>query len=130
MKIYDTTFLIDLQRDFVNGTKGPSTRFLESHPDEDCAISVISEVEFLEGYEQYREGLDFLAPFQKRDVTRPIALIASRIRRRLRRQGSMIGDFDILIASTALDAESELVTANTEHFARISDLKLVNYRKL
>ena len=50
--------------------------------------------------------------------------IFARIRAALRRRGQMISDFDILIASTALQYELTLLTRNTRHFARIPNLRL------
>ena len=103
-------------------------KFLERHPDETMGISVISGLEFLEGYAQLREGEEFLEPFQKLDVTHRIARTGSRLRRKLRKQDQAIGDFDILIAATALDTGASLITADTRHFSRIPDLDLVEYR--
>lgn len=45
----------------------------------------------------------------------------------LRRRGALIGDADILIASTALEHGLELVTNNTKHFANVSGLMLKNW---
>ena len=41
----------------------------------------------------------------------------------------MIGDFDVLIAATALDAGILLVTGNVEHFQRVPGLELESYRE-
>ena len=41
----------------------------------------------------------------------------------------MIGDFDVLIAATALDAGIPLVTANTAHFQRVEGLSVELYRQ-
>ncbi|HEY0739792.1 MAG TPA: type II toxin-antitoxin system VapC family toxin [Herpetosiphonaceae bacterium] len=47
----------------------------------------------------------------------------------LHRRGELVGDADILIAATALVAGYGLVTNNERHFARISDLTIVNWLK-
>ena len=41
--------------------------------------------------------------------------------------GSLIGDFDILIAATALSEGIPLVTDNTDHFGRIEGLEVEIY---
>jgi tRNA(fMet)-specific endonuclease VapC len=128
MMVLDTAFLIDLQREWVAGTTGPAMQFLDKNADETMAISVISALEFLEGYARLRDGEEFLAPFLSIDVTPRISRVGSRLRRRLRKQGQAIGDFDILIAATALDIGALLVTADARHFARIPDINVVGYR--
>ena len=50
-----------------------------------------------------------------------------KIKANLRRKGEIIGDFDILIASIALSHDETLVTNNTDHFERISELKYENW---
>lgn len=41
----------------------------------------------------------------------------------------MIGDFDILIAATAMDAGLTLVTDHARHFERIEGLMVEGYRE-
>ncbi len=45
----------------------------------------------------------------------------------LRRSGQPVADFDVIIASTAIAAQLTLVTNNTRHYERISDLALENW---
>jgi tRNA(fMet)-specific endonuclease VapC len=45
----------------------------------------------------------------------------------LRRKGQLIGDIDLLIASVAVSNNLTLVTNNTRHFERISELSLENW---
>ena len=40
-----------------------------------------------------------------------------------------IGDMDMFIAATALEEDLILVTGNTDHFERITDLKIENWIK-
>jgi len=40
----------------------------------------------------------------------------------LEKSGSMIGDFDVLIASTAINSDITLVSGNERHFKRIVTL--------
>jgi tRNA(fMet)-specific endonuclease VapC len=58
------------------------------------------------------------------DLNRDILEEFARIRGRLRASGQVIGDFDILIAATALHHDMTLVTRNRRHFERVPDLSL------
>lgn len=128
MKLLDTCFLIHLQREWVKGLPGPAMGYLRGHEGEEFAVSAVTVLEFLEGYEQCADGRRFLEAFPVLVVTSEVADIGSRIRRSLRMRGEMIGDFDILIAATAIHAGIPLVTDNLRHFARVDRLALEAYR--
>jgi predicted nucleic acid-binding protein len=81
------------------------------------------------GAEADRDGEEFLSPFLQLDVTARVSRTGSRIRRQLRKQGAMIGDFDILIGATALEVGADLVTADPDHYARIPSLAVAGYRE-
>ena len=130
MKILDTSFLIFLQREWSRGETGAARRYLAQDESEEFRISVISALEFLEGYRQTGDGERFLEPFPQLEVTEGVARIASRIRRTLRQRGAMIGDFDILIAATALLAGIPIVTDNIRHFERVDGLVVETYRSI
>jgi len=127
--LLDTTFLIDLQRDLAGTGRGDATRFLESHAEATPSISLITWMEFAEGYSTRREDACrlFLSRFSLLMPGPAIAWRASRISRRLRRTGSAIGDHDLWIAATAMANGLPLVTRNTRHFKRIADLKILPY---
>jgi len=128
LKILDTCFLIHLQREWVRRQPGPATRFLEIHAGDEFGVSVISVLEFLEGYGNSADGERFLSPFTQLPVTTEVARSGSRIRRVLRQRGETIGDFDIVIAATALEAGRTLVTDNVRHFDRVEGLVVEGYR--
>ena len=128
MKLLDTCFLIDLHREFHRGKQLGPSRYLKKHGQETFALSVISLTEFLEGFEAVEDGEKFLRPFQWLSVNPAVAREASRIRRQLRLQGKLIGDFDILIAATALVGNFQLVTRDDRHFQRVRNLKVESYR--
>lgn len=50
-----------------------------------------------------------------------------RFKSKLRAQGNLIEDFDILIASIAYANECILVTNNLSHFERLDELKIENW---
>ncbi len=129
MKLVDTDLLIDRQREWSAGETGPATAYLRQHQGTSFAISTISLLEFLEGYEHPRDGETLLEAYTKLPVTDRIARRGSRLRRRLRAEGQMIGDFDVLIAATALDAGIPLVTGNLAHFQRVPELEVESYRE-
>ena len=62
-------------------------------------------------------------------LTDAIIVKASDIYAYLKRNGLLISDADILIASTALTHDLVLVTNNVEHFARIDRLKVESWKK-
>lgn len=128
VKLLDTCFLIHLHREWVSNVQGAATQYLEIHASEEFGISVVAALEFMEGYDQLADAEQFLAPFRQFAVTMEVARAGSRIRRLLRTRGEMIGDFDILIAATALNGGLPLVTDNTRHFERVEGLLVEGYR--
>lgn len=127
MKLLDTCFLIDLNRELKTGAVGNAQRFIESHTKETFAISAITVTEFLEGFAEPAIGEKLLRPFHWLDLGADTARLAATIRRDLRMRGQMIGDFDIMIAATARTAEIPLVTNNVAHFSRVPDLVIESY---
>jgi predicted nucleic acid-binding protein len=125
--VLDTSFLIGLQREFHRKRPGRAMAFLRSHSEMVFKISVISVTEFLEGFCQVDDGEIFLGPYRRVDVDSRVAKVAAGLRRRLRIEGRPIGDFDILIAATALVEDLPLVTENQDHFSRIPELSLISY---
>ena len=95
------------------------------------AISAVTVAEIYEGiyfghdpagqervFRQFRRFVPTLP------VTQPILKRFARLRGTLRVQGQLIGDFDLLIAATALYHGLTLVTGNHRHFARVPGLVL------
>ena len=123
----DTCFLIDLQREFRKGESGRATAFLEAHRNATFSISVITVTEFLEGFAQIAEGERLLRAYARVNLDSKVASQAAVFRRLLRLDGNLIGDFDILIAATAVTEGLPLVTQNTGHFRRLPELELIEY---
>ena len=58
------------------------------------------------------------------DVGEDIGKKFSELRAKLRKEGNLIDNFDLLIASTAISHDLELLSNNVRHFQRIENLKL------
>ncbi|BAB66159.1 type II toxin-antitoxin system VapC family toxin [Sulfurisphaera tokodaii] len=87
---------------------------------EDFYVSSLSAYEILLGKINENKILDFLSAFKILSITLKDSLIASRIYKRLRDKGMLIGSFDILIASQAINRDLTLVTKDTD-FLRIKE---------
>ena len=100
------------------------------------AVSVISLAEVYEGVfysrdpETSRKGFeDFLEGVSILGVDEDICPVFAKERGRLRKEGSLIGDFDLLITSTCLSHELTLLTNNVRHFERVNGLRFVSLLK-
>lgn len=127
---FDTTFLIDLQRERRAGGDGPAHQFLESDPERELLLSVAALGEFTEGFDDMDHPV--LRTVRELHVVLPIdedtALMYGRITRKLREQGRLIGTNDLWIAATSVRHELPLVTANVAEFRRVEGLEILPYR--
>lgn len=103
--LLDSAFLIDLQRELAGRRVRRAVTFLNDHAEQTPWISLITWMEFAEGYSSEEEEAcrRFLSRFPLVLPDPAIAWRASRISRQLRQEGLMIGDHDVWIAATALD---------------------------
>ena len=127
--LFDTTFLIDYEREIKRSRPGSAHGFLVQHPNAPLYISIISVGEFGEGFAptQQQDCQTCLRHYTVLDLDRDIAWTASQIARQLRSSGTLIGENDVWIAATALHHNLALVTNNAQHFQRISGLKVARY---
>lgn len=126
--ILDTCFLIDLQREFRSKQPGPASAFLKTNSQTRFHISVISVAEFLEGFPDPSQGERLIRSYERIHIDSKVAAQTAIFRRRLRNEGRPVGDFDILIAATAVVETLPLVTCDIEHFQRFKELDLIPYR--
>lgn len=61
------------------------------------------------------------------EINRQITTIFGQKKAFLKKNGLVIGDFDLLIASFALHHHMIIVTNNADHFNRIPDIRLENW---
>lgn len=127
--IFDTTFLIDFQRERKIGELGKAHRFLESHREKAAYLSIVAYGEYAEGFENLGDPafVSVVDSFELLPVTRSAANHYARITRSLRTAGLMIGANDLWIAAASLDHGFPLVTGNTNHFGRVEGIQLLNY---
>ena len=127
--LIDTDWVID----YLNDIERTKARLEPLFP-AGIAISVISIAELYDvvfgGADPARkeqELLDFLARgIASLDVDAATAPLYARERSRLRRAGTPIGDFDLLIGATALRHNLTLLSNNRRHFLRIPGLNLIS----
>ncbi len=72
--------------------------------------------------------LDFLNAITILNFEEKDAIEAATIYASLKRQGNIIGSYDILLAGVALNHDLILVSANTDEFKRVKGLNLQNWR--
>ena len=128
---FDTTFLIDLQRERRHGeADGLAHRFLAAAPDLELYLSSIVLGEFAEGFSNPEGPLlqtvrthHHLLPIDDRT-----AIVYGRIVRALRQEGRLIGTNDLWIAATNVRYALPLVTEDTAQLGRVTGLELITYR--
>ena len=135
MRLFDTTFLVDL----VNDDKGAAE--LADRIDQEKsfkAISVVTVYEYFLGVHslysssaRLPEKLDSanrdLSRFEVLPLTNQIAQEGAQLQAGLQRKGRMLGLNDLYIASTALILRLTLVTRNLRDFNRVPGLKTETY---
>jgi tRNA(fMet)-specific endonuclease VapC len=124
--LVDTAWVIH----WLNGREDIRHR-LDEVKEEGLGLSVVSLAELYEGVYHGRnqraaeEGLrDFLTGADILLVDQGTAEVFGRERGRLRAARKIIGDFDLLIAATALQLGLTLLTNNRRHFERIEGLHI------
>ena len=107
------------------------TRRIEDLLPEGIGISIISIAELYEGIANSRNRdkdkanlLQFLDLFEVLPLNNEICELFGNERARLRSEGTLIGDLDLLIGCTALHHNLTILTNNIRHFNRIQNLNM------
>lgn len=117
-------------------SKPPSViQRLQEVANEEVALSTVTLFELQYGVEnsQHREKASkalshFISSMHHiLPVDEVVASYAAKIRADLKRKGSLIGPYDVLIAAVALASNLILVSNNVREFERVSDLSLENW---
>lgn len=124
--LVDTDWIID----HLNGVN-EITKKLEELAVSGLCTSIISVAELYEGVygsKDYKASHDALETFLKGitvlSIDQEVCKIFGKERNKLRKEGNIIGDFDLLIASICLRHNLTLLTNNKTHFERIDSLKI------
>ena len=126
--LIDTDWIIH----FLNGSRNIVTK-LRSLEKDGLTISIVSVAELYEGvYYSTNPGgnekalEDFLSGVSILGIEDEICRIFGKERGKLRRAKKMIGDFDLLIASTCLHHNLTLLTNNRKHYKMVEGLKILS----
>ena len=124
--LIDTDWIIDVLNDQVTAID-----HLTNLAPEGLAVSLISYGELWEGARFARDperALNGVATFLRGKELLTLSVEIMRrfgdLRGALRRTGQPLGDFDLLIAATAIQHDLVLVTRNVQHFRRIPGLQI------
>ena len=124
--LVDTDWIIHA----LHGKEKEVTKLLELKMD-GLAISVISLAELYEGVYRSADPIssetvlkDFLSGVMVLEINEEISKKFGELRAKLRTQGKLIGDFDLLIASTGLCYNLTLLTYNINEFERVENLNI------
>lgn len=106
---------------------------LQSLRIEGLGLSVASLAELYEGVYYSTNPIgnevalaEFLTGVSVLAIDEEICKIFGKGRGRLRQQGKMIGDMDLLIASSCLYYDATLLTNNRRHFEAVEGLKILS----
>jgi tRNA(fMet)-specific endonuclease VapC len=100
---------------------------------ENCAISEITLAELVFGAENSDnpdKNHKLIDKFIRRVTIIPIydsIYLYGKEKARLRKLGTMISDFDLIIGCTSVEKELTLVTENVHEFERISNIRIENW---
>ena len=126
--LIDTDWIID----HLNGIEKVKKKLEELAP-EGLALSIVSLAELYEGVfysrnpqKSERTLKEFLTGIPILGIEEAVCKIFGKERGRLRKEGKIIGDIDLLIASTCLRSNLTLLTNNVAHFERIKNLKIIS----
>ena len=133
MKLCDTSVLVDVDRGDVEN------RVKRLDDEGRHAISAVTATELRLGVNIRHDGDDRGEPiesldrlfdrFRTIDVDREVAIAAGDVISTLRRSGTSLNDLhDVYIAATAKTNQLPVLTANVDHFNRIDDVEVIDWR--
>lgn len=124
--LLDTDWVID----HFNRVEAVTHRLRELQP-RGLALSIISVAELWEGVHFSKDPErsqaileEFLAGVVVLGLDEEICKRFGQLRGLLRQQGKLVGDFDLLIAASALRHDLSLLSNNRRHFENVEDLRI------
>ncbi len=107
---------------------------LSAHPIENIFTTRINAAELMYGVfnsakveQNLAKVIAFLANFHILEFDEKASMTFAMEKARLKKDGSLIADMDLMIASIAIANKFSLVTNNHKHFARIKRLKIEHW---
>jgi len=108
----------------------------KEHAADPKAVSVVTYGELVFGAQASQRVTENLAKvyrlkelFPLIDVSPAIMDIFGALKAELRKNGTPVDDFDLLIGATAIIMGYRVVTSNERHYAKISGLEVANWAK-
>ena len=124
--LVDTDWVID----HFNGVQAV-TRRLQALRTQGLALSIISVAELWEGVHFSKDPTrseamltEFLSGVVILGIDEEICRRFGQLRGSLRSAGKLVGDFDLLVAASALRHDLTLLTNNRRHFERVEGLRI------
>jgi predicted nucleic acid-binding protein len=121
MLLFDTSVLIDLERELAEKRVGPVRAYLGRHGAEDLACSTITVGELATGRNEVATRV-LLRNLRKIPVSEAIAYRAAELDRKHLSKGLRLGENDTRIAATAQHYSATLVYSDGD-FERVDSLK-------
>ena len=134
MKLVDTSVVVDIDR---GGVDEQVARLDEQGTH---AVSIVTLTELRLGVnlrsepdtDAHREGVERLERLVSRfdviDVSRSVAVAAADIIAELRRSGNRLDDLhDVYVAATARNEQLPVLTANVDHFERVTGVDVIDW---
>ncbi len=104
---------------------------LSQIPIDDLYISRINYTELIYGAynsSKINQNLKVIEPFLESftvlEFTKTSSLIFAKEKARLKKNGNIIADMDLMIASVAIENDCTLISNNIKHFDRVQNLEL------
>jgi len=117
---------------FLKGEKDIIQKVI-SLPKDDLYITIINYAELLYGIynsnkitQNKEKILPFLDNFKLLQFDKNASVIFAKLKAKLKKQGQIIADMDLMIASIAISNKATLFTNNLKHFKRIEKLEILN----
>jgi predicted nucleic acid-binding protein len=120
--LLDSSFLIDLQREIVNGRPGSAVNWLRrnrSLPDRAILVSAVTVAEFLEGFDDQRRGMVFISHYIPQTIGFKHAKKCAELQRRAKKTGRRFGENDAWQLAFAELAGSTVVARDREAFSHL-----------
>ena len=117
---------------FIKGQYGLNKKIADVG-EQNCFISEMTVAELKYGIENSKTP-DIMRPIVEAFISKLVIIpvfnsldIYAREKVKLRRQGQMIDDFDILIGATAIANDMIMVTNNVEHLKRLGNIQIEDW---